>query len=99
MLIITPSSSANSGTGDETFFCQSSRIDSPRLMVAGLSVVQPTRAAEPYAMRWFRAWEGDLYRRAMRRAARPQWDLTRFSVDGGPEAARAGYRETQAAVA
>lgn len=49
-------------------------------------------------MRWFRAWEGDLYRRAMRKTARSQWDLTRFSVDGGPEASRAGYRETQAAV-
>ena len=73
-------------------------IAAPRLMVAGLSVVQPTRAAEPYAIRWFRAWEGDLYRRAMRKAARPQWDLTRFSIDGGPEAGRAGYRETQAAV-
>ena len=73
-------------------------IAAPRLMVAGLSVVQPTRAAEAYAMRWFRAWEGDLYRRVMRKASRPQWDLTRFSIDGGPEAGRAGYRETQAAV-
>lgn len=83
---------------DEASFRELSRIDSPRLMLAGLSVVQPTRAAVPYAMRWFRAWEGDLYRRAMRKTARPQWDLTRFSVDGGSEASKAGYRETQAAV-
>ena len=91
-------SSANSRSSDDESSCGVSRVDSPRLLLAGLSVVQPTRAAEPYAMRWFRAWEGDLYRRAMRKTARSQWDLTRFSVDGGPEASRAGYRETQAAV-
>ena len=72
--------------------------DPPPLMLAGLSVVQPTRAAAPYSLRWYRAWEGDLYRRAVRKTGRRQWDLTRFSVDGGPDALKAGYRETQAAV-
>ena len=72
--------------------------DSPPLMLAGLSVVQPTRVAAPYSPRWYRAWEGDLYRHAVRKTARRQWDLTRFSVDGGPDAIKAGYRETQAAV-
>lgn len=72
--------------------------DSTALALVGLSVVQPGRASQPYAARWFRAWEGDLYRRAVRKTGRRQWDLSRFSVDGGLEASKAGYRETMAAV-
>lgn len=71
---------------------------STALALVGLSVVQPERASLPYAARWFRAWEGDLYRRAVRKTGRRQWDLSRFSVDGGFEASKAGYRETLAAV-
>jgi hypothetical protein len=77
---------------------ETSATDSSPLMIAGLSVVQPTREAAPYSMRWYRAWESDLYRRAVRNTGRRQWDLTRFSVDGGPDALKAGYRETQAAI-
>lgn len=71
---------------------------STALALIGLSVVQPERASLPYAARWFRAWEGDLYHRAVRKTGRRQWDLSRFSVDGGAEASKAGYRETLAAV-
>jgi hypothetical protein len=71
---------------------------STALALVGLSVVQPERAPAPYATRWFRSWEGELYRRAVRKSGRRQWDLSRFSVDGDAEASKAGYRETMAAV-
>lgn len=71
---------------------------SPALALIGLSVVQPERAPAPYVARWFRAWEGELYRRAVRKSGRRQWDLSRFSVDGDFEASKAGYRQTMAAV-
>ncbi len=73
--------------------------DSPRLAMTGLSVIHPVRAPLPYSERWFRAWESDLHRRAVRTTGRRNWDLSRFSVDGGPDAAKAGCRETHAAVA
>ncbi|QKE64211.1 hypothetical protein HNE05_12905 [Aquipseudomonas campi] len=90
---LTPSRAASSAEllGEEG-------ASSTALALVGLSVVQPERAPLPYAQRWFRAWEGELYRRAVRKTGRRQWDLSRFSVDGGPEANKAGYRETLAAV-
>jgi hypothetical protein len=66
--------------------------------LVGLSVVQPQCAPWPFAERWFRAREGGLYRQAIRKTGRRQWDLSRFSVDGGLEAAKAGYRKTLEAV-
>lgn len=66
--------------------------------MVGLAAVQPQRAPQTYAARWYRAREGELYQQAVRKTGRRQWDLTRFSVDGGHEAAKAGYRETLAAV-
>ncbi|MES2817499.1 MAG: hypothetical protein V4812_00745 [Pseudomonadota bacterium] len=68
------------------------------LAVAGLSVVQPQVAPQPFAARWFRAWEGDLHRQAVRKTGRRHWDLTRFGVDGEPQESKLGYRETLAAV-
>ena len=92
-----PSSTQHQSDSDTVLFANPAS-DPPPLMIAGLSVVQPTRAAAPYSLRWYRAWEGDLFRLAVRKTGRSQWDLTRFSVDGGPDALKAGYRETQAAV-
>lgn len=68
------------------------------LALVGLSVVQPHCAPLPFAERWFRAQESKLYRQAIRKTGRRQWDLSRFSVDGGLEAAKAGYRNTLNAV-
>jgi hypothetical protein len=71
---------------------------SPALALVGMSLVQPDRAPQAYVPRWFRAWEGELYRRAVRKAGRRQLNLSRFSIEGGIEALKAGQRETQAAL-
>ena len=69
------------------------------LALVGLSVLQAERAPQRFEPRWFRAWEAQLYQRAARKTGRRQWDFSRFSQDGGLEAAKVGYRDTLGAVA
>ena len=69
------------------------------LALVGLSVLQAERAPQRFEPRWFRAWEAQLYRKAARRTGRRQWDFSRFSQDGGLDAAKSGYRDTLNAVA
>ncbi|MBC9251892.1 hypothetical protein A9179_16600 [Pseudomonas alcaligenes] len=67
--------------------------------LVGLSVVQPEQAPQPFAPRWFRAWEAVQYRRAVRRTGRRCWDISRFSGGEAGEASKPGYRDSLAAVA
>ncbi|MEO4047558.1 hypothetical protein AAFN46_10765 [Pseudomonas sp. CAU 1711] len=69
------------------------------LALVGLSVLQAEGAPRRFEPRWFRAWEAQLHRRAARQTGRRQWDFSRFSQDGGLEAAKVGYRDTLTAVA
>lgn len=69
------------------------------LALVGLSVLQAERAPQRFEPRWFRAWEAQLYRKAARQTGRRQWDFSRFSQDGGLDAAKSGYRDTLTAVA
>lgn len=66
--------------------------------LVGLSVVQPEQAPVPFEPRWFRAWEAEQYRRAVRKTGRRRWDICRFSLDGGFDTAKLGYRDTLAAI-